>query len=117
MREIGIQPEAWAPFAEGMKGTFTEPILKDIGQKHAKTTAQVMLRWNIQRGVTVIPKSTHKSRIIENMDVWDFSLDADDMARIAELDKGRPSMLDLKEPSEIKRLYSYLDNPVVTSLK
>ena len=117
MREMGIQPEAWAPFAEGMKGTFTEPILKDIAQKHNKTTAQVMLRWNIQRGVIVIPKSTHKSRIIENMDVWDFSLNAEDMARIAQLEKGRPSMLDLNEPNEIKRLYSYLDNPVVTSLK
>jgi diketogulonate reductase-like aldo/keto reductase len=100
-----------------MKGTFTEPILKDIAQKHNKTTAQVMLRWNIQRGVIVIPKSTHKSRIIENMDVWDFSLDHDDMIRIAQLEKGRPSMLDLNEPGEIKRLYSYLENPVLTSLK
>jgi diketogulonate reductase-like aldo/keto reductase len=76
-----------------------------------------MLRWNIQRGVIVIPKSTHKSRIIENMDVWDFSLDYDDMACIAKLDNSKPSMLDLNEPSEIKRLYSYLENPVVTSLK
>jgi len=116
MRELGIQPEAWAPFAEGLKGTFTEPVLVDIARKYVKTTAQVMLRWNIQRGVIVIPKSTHKERIIENSAVWDFQLDADDMVRIATLDKGVPSMLDTEKPSEIKRLYGYLDNPELTSL-
>jgi len=116
MRELGIQPEAWAPFAEGLKGTFTEPVLVDIARKYGKTTAQVMLRWNIQRGVIVIPKSTHKERIIENSAVWDFQLDADDMVRIATLDKGVPSMLDTEKPSEIKRLYGYLDNPELTSL-
>ena len=117
MRELGVQPEAWAPFAEGLKGTFTEPVLMDIARKHGKTTAQVMLRWNIQRSVVVIPKSTHKERISENLNVWDFQLDADDMARIATLDKGIPSMLDMEKPSEVKRLYEYLENPVLTSLK
>lgn len=117
MRELGIQPEAWAPFAEGLKGTFTDPVLADIAGKHGKTTAQVMLRWNIQRGVAVIPKSVRRERIAENFDVWDFALDADDMERIAALDKGCPSMLDVDSPAEVHRLYGYLDNPVLTTLK
>lgn len=117
MHELGIQPEAWAPFAEGLKGTFTDPVLTDIARKHGKTTAQVMLRWNIQRGVVVIPKSVHKERIAENFNVWDFSLDAEDMARIATLDKGLPSMLDVDNPSEVRRLYDYLENPILTTLK
>jgi len=66
--------------------------------------------------VIVIPKSTHKERIIENSKIWDFQLDADDMARIATLDKGVPSMLDTEKPSEVKRLYGYLENPELTSL-
>lgn len=117
MRELGIQPEAWAPFAEGLKGTFTDPVLTDIACRYGKTTAQVMLRWNIQRGVAVIPKSVHRERIAENFDVWNFALDADDMARIATLDKGRPSMLDVDDPAEVRRLYGYLENPVLTTLK
>jgi len=116
MRALGIQPEAWAPFAEGMKGTFTDPTLRSIAAKHGKTTAQVMLRWNIERGVVVIPKSVHRSRMEENFGVFDFSLDAGDMTRIAALDKGQPSMLDPDVPSEVRRLYGYLENPVITSL-
>jgi len=77
----------------------------------------VMLRWNIERGVVVIPKSVHRSRMEENFGVFDFSLDAGDMARIAALDKGQPSMLDPDVPSEVRRLYGYLENPVITSLK
>lgn len=76
-----------------------------------------MLRWNIQRGVVVIPKSVHKERMVENFDIWDFSLDEEDMRRIATLDKGVPSMLDTEKPSEVRRLYGYLENPVLTSLK
>ena len=117
MNELGIQPEAWAPFAEGLKGTFADPVLTDIARKYGKTTAQIMLRWNIQRGVVVIPKSVHKERMVENFGVWDFSLEEEDMQRIATLDKGIPSMLDTEKPSEVRRLYGYLDNPVLTSLK
>ena len=117
MQELGIQPEAWAPFAEGLKGTFNEPTLLDIARKHGKTTAQVMLRWNTQRGVAVIPKTVHKERMVENFNIWDFSLDEDDMHRIAMLDKGKPSMLDTDKPSEVRRLYGYLENPKLTSLK
>lgn len=87
MGELNVQPEAWAPFAEGLKGMFTEPVLQEIAQKHGRTPAQVILRWNVQQGVIVIPKSVHKERMEENLSIWDFSLDPEDMARIAALDK------------------------------
>lgn len=116
MREFGIQPQAWAPFAEGLKGMFTEPALAKIAKKHGKTPAQVILRWNIQSGVIVIPKSVHKERMEENLSVWDFELDAVDMEEIKKLDKGCPSMLDTLKPSEVRRVYDYLRNPVLTSL-
>ena len=116
MRELGIQPQAWAPFAEGLKGMFAEPALKTIAEKHKKTPAQVILRWNVQQGVIVIPKSVHKDRMEENLDIWNFSLGNEDMDQIAALDKGVPSMLDTRKISEIRRVYDYLNNPVLTSL-
>lgn len=116
MKKLGIQPEGWAPFAEGLKGMFTEPVLQEIATKHGKTVAQVILRWNIQQGVVIIPKSVHKERMEENMEIWDFSLDKDDMDRIMTLDKNCPSMLDCSKPTEIDRLYDYLNNPVLTTL-
>jgi len=117
MREYGIVPEAWAPFAEGMNGMFKNPVLCDIAKAHGKTAAQVILRWNIQRGVAVIPKSVHKNRIEENAAIWDFSLTDEDMARISKLDLGHPQMLDPLKVSEVHRLYNYLRNPVLTSLQ
>ena len=117
MREYGIQPQAWAPFAEGLKGMFDEPILTEIARKYNKTAAQVILRWNIQRGVAVIPKSTHIERMRENANIWDYTLSDEDMIQISTLDKGKPSMLDTLKPSEVKRVYNYLNNPVLTSLK
>lgn len=116
MKELNVQPEAWAPFAEGLKGMFTEPVLLEIARKHSKTPAQVILRWNVQQGVIVIPKSVHKERMEENLSIWDFALDQDDMERIAVLDKNCPSMLDTRKVSEVKRVYDYLNNPVLTSL-
>lgn len=116
MKELGVQPEAWAPFAEGLKGMFEEPILMEIAAKHQKTSAQILLRWNVQQGVIVIPKSVHRERMEENRKIWDFELDAEDMQRIAELDKNCPSMLDTRKISEIRRVYDYLNNPVLTSL-
>ena len=88
MKGLQVQPEAWAPFAEGLKGMFTEPALLEIAQKHGKTPAQVILRWNVQRGVTVIPKSTRQERIEENFAIWDFSLTTSEMAQIGALDLG-----------------------------
>lgn len=116
MAELRVQPQGWAPFAEGLKGMFTEPVLMEIAAKHHKTAAQVILRWNLQRNVIVIPKSVHRERMEENLAVWDFVLDEDDMARIAGLDQGCPSMLDPEKPSEVRRVYDYINNPVLTSL-
>ena len=116
MRELKVQPEAWAPFAEGLKGMFAEPILAGIAKKHGRTPAQVILRWNVHQGVIVIPKTVHKERMKENLDIWDFSLDDEDMEKISSLDKGCPSMLDTRKISEIRRVYDYQNNPILTSL-
>lgn len=116
LKEHQIQPEAWAPFAEGMNGMFSNETLVKIAEKHHKTIAQVILRWNVQRGIIVIPKSVHKDRIKENADIWDFSLSLDEIEEIGTLDLGRPQMLDTRKPSEVRRCYGYLENPVVTSL-
>lgn len=116
LKEYGIVPQAWAPFAEGMNGMFTNPVLRKIAAKHGKTIAQVILRWNIQRGVSVIPKSVHRNRIEENSAVWDFALTAEDMKAIAALDLGHPQMFDPRVPSEVHRLHNYMKNPVLTSL-
>lgn len=85
--KYGVVHESWAPFGEGRNGLFENEGLKEIGKKYGKSTAQVMLRWNIQRGVVVIPKSTHKERMIENFDVFDFKLSDADMNKIKSLDQ------------------------------
>lgn len=95
---------------------FTNPVLKVIASEHGKTVGQVILRWNIERGVSIIPKSVHRSRMEENFDIWDFSLTPDDMKAIATLDLGRPQMLDTRSPAEVRRVYDYLNNPVLTTL-
>ncbi|MGN0173163.1 MAG: aldo/keto reductase [Acutalibacteraceae bacterium] len=97
-----IRLEAWAPFGEGRKGTFDNPVILEIGKKYNKTTAQVMLRWNIQRGVIVIPKSTHKERMEENFNVFDFELSADDMSTIDALDKNESSFFSHQDPSMVE---------------
>lgn len=96
---------------------FNNPLLKEIAKNHNKSTAQVILKWNIQRGIAVIPKSTHKNRMEENIDVFDFELTQDEMLQIAALDLAKPQMLDTRVVSEVKRLYNYLENPVLTSLE
>lgn len=116
LREYGIVPQAWAPFAEGMNGMFTNPVLKGIAEELGKSVAQVILRWNVQRGVSIIPKSIHRNRMEENLAIEDFELSAEDMHRIAMLDLARPQMLDPRKPSEVHRLFNYLENPVLTSL-
>lgn len=116
MRELDIQPEGWAPFAEGLRGMFTEPLLQEIAEKHQKSVAQIILRWQVQEGVVTIPKSVHRERMEENLEIWDFRLDKEDLGKIRSLDQHTPSMLDVTKPSEIDRLYDYLNNPVLTSL-
>ena len=88
MKYYGVQPEAWAPLGGGRYAPFENETLKAIAEAHGKSIGQVMLRWNVQRGVVVIPKSTHENRIRENLDIWDFELTAGDMEKIAGLDMG-----------------------------
>lgn len=105
MRQYGVHPEAWGPFAEGTHGIFTHPVLTRIGDKYGKTAAQVALRWNVQRGVTVIPKSVHRERMEQNLDIWDFTLADEDMAAIAKLDIGHSEIVDHDDPGYIKTLH------------
>lgn len=93
-KHFGVQLEAWAPFAEAGRGIFTNEILTGIAKKYGKTAAQVILRWNVQRGVVVIPKSVHKERIEENINIFDFALSDEDMAAIAALDTGHTEIID-----------------------
>ena len=105
MKEYGVHPEAWGPFAEGNHGIFTHPVLTAIGQKYGKSAAQVALRWNVQRGVTVIPKSVHKERMEQNINIWDFTLSGEDMAEIAKLDIGRSEIVDHSDPKFVQMLH------------
>ena len=105
MKEYEVQPEAWGPFAEGKHGIFTHPVLTEIGAKYGKSAAQVALRWNVQRGVTVIPKSTHRVRMEQNLDIWDFRLTDEDMAAIAPLDIGHSEIVDHFDPNFVRALH------------
>ena len=100
--KYGIQLEAWAPFGEGRGGMFDLPELKSIGEKYGKTPAQVMLRWHIQRGIVVIPKSTHIERMEENFNVFVFELTAEDMEVIAALDKNQSSFFSHTNPNMVE---------------
>ena len=111
MKEYGVVPEAWGPFAEGNHGIFTHPVLTAIGQKYGKSAAQVALRWNAQRGVVVIPKSVHKDRMEQNMNIWDFTLSDEDMAEIAKLDIGHSEIVDHSSPAFVKMLHGMKIHP------
>lgn len=100
--KYGVQLEAWAPFGEGRNGIFENPVILQIGKKYGKTAAQVMLRWNIQRGVAVIPKSTHIERMEENFKVFDFTLTDEDMAVISALDKNESSFFSHTDPDMVE---------------
>lgn len=105
MKEYGVVPEAWGPFAEGKFGIFTNPVLSKIGGKYGKSAAQVALRWNVQRGVVVIPKSTHRERMEQNIDIWDFRLSREDMEEISRLDVGHSEIVSHDDPGFIKMLH------------
>lgn len=98
----GVQIEAWAPFGEGRGGMFDLSELKAIGEKHGKTVAQVILRWHLQRGIVVIPKSTHIERMEENFNVFDFALSEEEMQTIAALDKKQSSFFSHTDPAMVE---------------
>lgn len=100
--KYGIQMEAWAPFGEGRGGTFDNPAIVEIAEKYGKTPAQIMLRWQIQRGIVVIPKSTHIERMEENFNVFDFTLAEEDMNKIAALDKAESSFFSHQDPKMVE---------------
>lgn len=102
MDKYGVQIEAWAPFGEGRGGLFDDATLKAIGEKYNKSVAQVVLRWHIQRGVVVIPKSTHYERMVENLNVFDFELIGEEMDTIASLDKKESSFFSHYDPAMVE---------------
>ncbi len=104
MDKYGVQHESWGPFAEGRNDMFSNPTLKEIGSKYGKSVAQVALRYLIQRGVVVIPKSTHRDRLEQNFNVFDFTLTAEDMDTIAALDRAESSFFSHYEPSTVEFL-------------
>ena len=107
MKEFDVQAEAWGPFAEGKFGIFQNEILTEIGKKYGKTSAQVILRWNVQRGVVVIPKSVRKERMTQNFDIWDFELSQEDMEQISALDRGKSNIIDHFTAETAKFLNGY----------
>jgi len=102
MKKYGIVPQAWGPLAEGKHGIFTDPEIVSIGKKYGKSAAQTVLRWNTQRGVSIIPKSVHKERIEENLNIWDFALTDEEMAVIASKDMGHSEIVDHSDPAFVK---------------
>ena len=106
MKNYGTQIESWGPFAEGRGDMFTNPILSEIGKKYNKSAAQVILRWLIQRNVVVIPKSVHKERMIENFNIFDFELSADDMDKIKSMDTGKSLFFSHSDIELVKLLFS-----------
>ena len=104
MDELDCRIMSWGPLAEGRNGFFTNELLGEIGKKYGKTIPQVALRWLLQRGVIIIPKSTHKERMAENLNIFDFELTADDMAQIQNLDTGKSLFFDHHD-AEVTKMF------------
>ena len=100
-----IQVEAWAPFAEGKHQIFTNKVIAEIANKYGKSNGQVILRWLLQRGIVVIPKSVHKNRMAENINVFDFELKSDEMNALNNLDKGESQFFDHRDPRVIEQIF------------
>lgn len=109
MDKYNIFHEAWAPFGEGRNGLLDEKVISEIAEKYGKTPAQVILRWHIQRNTIVIPKSTHYERMVENINVFDFSLSDDDMEKIAKLDKNQSSFFSHTDPNMVEWFVKMVD--------
>lgn len=104
MKKSGVQHESWGPLAEGRKDFFSNPVLTEIGAKYGKTSAQTALRFLLQSDVVVIPKSTHKERMAQNIDVFDFTLSNEDMQSIAALDEGESLFFSHYDPATVEML-------------
>lgn len=104
-QDENVRVEAWAPFAEGKHGVFTDRTITKIAQAHGKTTGQVILRWLLQRGITVIPKSVHADRMAENLDVFDFELTTAEMSTLAGLDRQESQFFDHRDPVTIEQIF------------
>lgn len=104
MKAYGVVPQAWGPLAEGKHGIFTDTDLTAVGEKYGKSAAQVALRWNAQRGVSIIPKSVHVDRMEQNINIWDFSLTDEEMAAVAAKDLGHSEIVDHDSPEFVKML-------------
>ncbi len=104
MRELGVQAEAWAPFAEGRNNLFQNEVLRNIAAKYGKTIGQIALRWVLQRGVVALAKSIRKERMSENIAIFDFQLSADDMTQIATLETGTSSFFSHSDPAIVKSM-------------
>ena len=102
MKDLGVQAQAWAPFAEGRNNLFQNEVLMAIGQRHGKTVGQVVLRWLLQRGIASLAKTVRKERMAENLAVFDFQLDDEDMARISALDTNTSSFFSHRDPAIVK---------------
>lgn len=104
-QDEGIRVEAWAPFAEGKHNIFNNEIIAEIAEKYGKSNGQVILRWLLQRSITVIPKSVHQKRMAENINVFDFELSDDDMKKMASLDKKESQFFDHRDPETIEQIF------------
>ena len=110
MQSRGVVMEGWAPFAEGKNDLFHNELLREIGEKYHKSIAQVVLRWLLQRGIVCIPKSVKRTRMEENFQVFDFTLDADDMSRIGALDTGKSCFFNHRDPAVVENLAGLVRN-------
>lgn len=104
MQSRGIQPEAWAPFAEGKNGLFQHPLLASIGEKHGKSIGQVVLRWIYQRGIVSLAKTVRKARMEENINIMDFELSSEELTRITALDTATSAFFSHRDPARVEWL-------------
>ncbi len=107
MKAYGVVPQAWGPLAEGKHGIFEDPELTEIGKGYGKSAAQVALRWNVQRGVSIIPKSVHMERMKQNIDIWDFELTDREMEKIAKKDRPHSEIVNHDDPAFVKMLCGF----------
>ncbi|HTV29831.1 MAG TPA: aldo/keto reductase [Xanthobacteraceae bacterium] len=104
LQERHVQIEAWGPFAEGKNNLFQNQVLRSIADKHGRSIAQIVLRWLIQRGIVALPKSVRRERMAENLNIFDFELDAEDDKAIAALDQKASSFFDHRDPEKVQWL-------------